>query len=381
MTKSTRLDFIDVLRAVAILLMLQGHFIDATLAEVYRDTEQTWFATWKFVRGFTAPLFFTVTGLVFTFLLLRDGRPLLENVRWQKGIRRGFFLIFVGYLLKTSIFSLVRFRFPSYFFAVDVLHCIGLALIFIALVYGLFRRLLPQMGLGVLLLGLGFGIFLLEPTRASIFVDEWPRWIANYVSRDFGSTFTPFPWIGYSCVGAFFGTILRYRPHWAFGHRLPLAIAVMGIAFTFYSSGWLMDLYRFTGWDDFRAVAYNNAHFIRGGHAWFIIAVFMWVVARLRSVPALLSSIGSETLTVYVGHYAVLYGSFLGLSLARYFHHALPPVLAISGAICFVFFFVGVVASLPTIRNWVEIGRSFVVREVTEGWEYLNEAWRRWRSA
>ena len=34
---STRLYFIDAVRAFAILMMLQGHFIDTLLAPIYRD--------------------------------------------------------------------------------------------------------------------------------------------------------------------------------------------------------------------------------------------------------------------------------------------------------------------------------------------------------
>ena len=93
-----RLQFIDAIRAYAILMMLQGHFVDTMLAYRFRDLENALYSTWFFMRGMTAPIFFTVTGLVFTFLLLRDGRPIKENERIRKGIRRGFFLIFLGYL-------------------------------------------------------------------------------------------------------------------------------------------------------------------------------------------------------------------------------------------------------------------------------------------
>ena len=67
-----RLQFIDAIRAYAILMMLQGHFVDTMLAYRYRDLENALYSTWFFMRGMTAPIFFTITGLVFTFLLLRD---------------------------------------------------------------------------------------------------------------------------------------------------------------------------------------------------------------------------------------------------------------------------------------------------------------------
>jgi len=41
MAQSNRLYFIDAVRAFAILMMLQGHFIDTLLAPVYKDYSNT----------------------------------------------------------------------------------------------------------------------------------------------------------------------------------------------------------------------------------------------------------------------------------------------------------------------------------------------------
>ena len=52
-----RLYFIDAVRAFAILMMLQGHFIDTLLAIEYRDSNTLAFNTWQYFRGITAPVF------------------------------------------------------------------------------------------------------------------------------------------------------------------------------------------------------------------------------------------------------------------------------------------------------------------------------------
>lgn len=52
-----RLHFIDAIRAWAILMMLQGHFIDGLLAPQFRDLDQKWFQIWTYFRGITAPVF------------------------------------------------------------------------------------------------------------------------------------------------------------------------------------------------------------------------------------------------------------------------------------------------------------------------------------
>ena len=59
-----RLIFIDVIRAYAICMMLQGHFITALLGEPYWDESNIYFHTWHYFTGITAPVFLTIFGFV-----------------------------------------------------------------------------------------------------------------------------------------------------------------------------------------------------------------------------------------------------------------------------------------------------------------------------
>ena len=52
--KTNRLYFIDAIRAFAILMMLQGHFIDTLLAVEFRNTSNLAFQIWQYFRGITA---------------------------------------------------------------------------------------------------------------------------------------------------------------------------------------------------------------------------------------------------------------------------------------------------------------------------------------
>ena len=61
MGKPPRLYFIDALRAFAILMMLQGHFISGLLDPVFKDPSNPIYSFWLYCRGFTAPVFFTIT--------------------------------------------------------------------------------------------------------------------------------------------------------------------------------------------------------------------------------------------------------------------------------------------------------------------------------
>ncbi|MFT6995655.1 MAG: peptidoglycan/LPS O-acetylase OafA/YrhL, partial [Maribacter sp.] len=104
--KNTRLYFVDAIRAWAILMMLQGHFIDGLLDNAFRDDSNILFTIWKYFRGITAPVFFTVSGFIFTYLLIKAPEKGWDNPRVKKGIRRGFELLIIGYLLRLNLFGL-----------------------------------------------------------------------------------------------------------------------------------------------------------------------------------------------------------------------------------------------------------------------------------
>ena len=100
MKESKRLYFLDALRAFAILMMLQGHFVSGILDPLFKDTTNSVYNLWLYCRGFTAPVFFTVTGWVVLFLLLKNPIQGLQNPRIKKGLKRGLELILWGYVLQ-----------------------------------------------------------------------------------------------------------------------------------------------------------------------------------------------------------------------------------------------------------------------------------------
>ncbi|MEM6394912.1 MAG: heparan-alpha-glucosaminide N-acetyltransferase domain-containing protein [Bacteroidota bacterium] len=346
-----RLVFIDLLRAFAILMMLQGHFVDVTLSDTARDLSNPVYELWLFMRGLTAPVFFSITGLVFTYLLLRDGRQVWQNVRWQKGVRRGGFLFVLGTLLKVNIFVLMLGYFPAWYYSLDVLHCIGIGLLGVCGLYMVAEKL--RIELWPLFLIFGTGIFLLEPVRTGIDWSTWPRLIANFWTRDFGSMFTVFPWLGYVFIGGAFGSLLHARPKWAFGFRLPLVVASLGYALCTLSGVLLMVLFQYTDWSVFKAVANYNYLFYRLGQVFICFAIFMFVVPRLPKVPKLWTKIGTETLTIYCVHYVVLYGTWLGLGISFFAKDAFSGWAAGIGAVLFVAAHVLMIYHIEPIRAYV----------------------------
>ena len=331
--ESSRLYFIDIVRAFAILMMLQGHFVDTLLAVEYRDLNHSAFATWSYFRGITAPTFFTISGLIFTYLLLKAKEKGVENTRIRKGISRGFFLIGVGYLLRIPLNSWLSGKFPTSFLKIDVLQCIGLSLILVILLYLLSAK--TNSIFSVVTLSLGLLIFVTEPMYRNLSLPDIPIFLSNYVSKSNGSVFNIIPWFGYVSLGAFLSTIFfKYLDRKNFKKWILFIFISVGLLLIFYSSFFLAKLTKLTGIQIFLESASYNYLFTRFGNVLLYFSFFYALESYLK-FPLLLK-IGQKTLSIYVIHFIIIYGSFTGLGLNTIIGKTLHPTQAVLGAISFL---------------------------------------------
>ncbi len=322
------------MRAWAILMMLQGHFVDGLLDMAFRDPENIGFQIWKYFRGITAPVFFTVSGFIFTFLLVRQASAGLENPRISKGIKRGLQLIFLGYLLRMNFFGLLKGEVYGSFYFVDVLHCIGLSILGIIGIYQLTRNSRKWLFPSVLLTITGV-LFLFEPFYKTWNFDFLPYAIANYFTKTNGSVFTIIPWMGYTAFGGFLAFVFnRFKSH-KFLYPTAISMAsLLGLALVFLSSDFFMTLFKWTGISLFSNIYFNNYLFIRLGDVLVVFAIFMLLRSYLNR--PLLLRLGQNTLSIYVIHFMILYGSFTGIGLYYYLSFSLNPLFVIPGAILFM---------------------------------------------
>ena len=164
--KRPRLKFIDMARSIAILLMLEGHFTGAALSSEYRKDSYWLYSVWHNIHGLTSPLFFTVTGLIFVYLLSANNTiKYFENIRVKKGFKRVRELIFWGYFIQLNLWSIGQsFYYNSefhfdWFYAFHVLQSIGFGIFFLLVIYGIFK-LINKGPLYVYYLIAGLTIFL-----------------------------------------------------------------------------------------------------------------------------------------------------------------------------------------------------------------------------
>ena len=330
----SRLFFLDAIRAWAILMMLQGHFIDGLLDNAFRDNSNILFTTWKYFRGITAPVFFTVSGFIFTFLLIRSPQTGWNNPRVKKGIKRGLELLVIAYLLRMNIFGLFKGEVYDSFYLVDVLHCIGLSLLFIIgfyiLTFAKQKWIFPTILVSTTLL-----LFIFEPIYKASSFEFLPQVFANYLTKANGSVFTIIPWLGYATIGSFMSVLFsKYQESKnLYQYVVPTYIAI-GLILMFLSSDFFLSIYEVTGIQLFQDIFNNNYLFIRLGDVLIVFSIF--ILLRKFLMNATWLRIGQSTLSIYIIHFIILYGSFTGVGLYRFFHHSLNPFIAIPGAILFM---------------------------------------------
>lgn len=327
-------------------MMLQGHFIDTLLDPVYKSHDYTAFSIWSYFRGITAPIFFTITGVVFTYLVFKADIN-KQKQRLLKGIQRGFMLIAIGYALRAQPFLWLKGYFNSYFWVVDVLQCIGLSLIILVVILKLCHN--NKWLFSLVVCSITFIVFSTEPSYRTIELSHLPLFLENYFSKSHGSVFTFFPWVGYVTIGAFIAQIIYlFQNKKDFKIYFCFSMLSIGGLLIYCSSSFLKLITKLSGIEVFELAANYNYLYTRLGDVLIVFTLFYTFERFLKN--SLITDIGTKTLSIYVIHFIVLYGSFTGVGLKTFFNKSLNPNEAIIGAVIFLIS-VSTIAILRTKTN------------------------------
>ncbi len=341
-----RLHYLDALRGFAIIMMLQGHFVHSMLDLSTIHENNAIYEFWKYCRGFTAPLFFTISGWVITFLLIKNQQQGLRNPRLKKGLKRFIELLFWGYLVRLNFPILLQKKINSSFLVVDVLQIIGFGLLFIILIYCLFYFLRKK--IGWIYLAIGVIIFIYEPLYRDIEFKNLHVFFASYLTQANGGVFYLFPWLGYVSIGAFFGCF--QTTNFVLKDILAATLIAFGLLIIYKSSSlfiWIDSLWEFE--TVFYKIAYNNYLFIRLGDVFLLVGVFMLFEKFLRQKA--LKFIGTKTLDLYIVHYFILFGSLTGLGLQKLFPKSLNGWQVSISALLFILLCIAIVYGLDQFKQ------------------------------
>ncbi len=306
----------DLARAVAVLLMVQGHTIDALLHPDFRNSLQ--YNAWLYLRGLTSCTFLFLSGAAFSLTGLRhwdDQRRFSK--RSSKRVRRLVFFLGLGYFVKFPMGRFVDLPYASEerwrsFFAVDVLQNVAITLLGLQLLIVLTRT--PRR-FAVACAVIGALVVGLTPLAHGIVgTDHLPLIVVSYLSHGTGSLFPLFPWAGFTLFGAAFG--VTAAPWATRDHLRLLARALFLIGALLAVGAGLMGEF---GWFEYGVHDWWRASplsFVqRFGSVLLLLSVIAAIGHHVTRLTPPLQGLAEESLLVYAVHVALLYGSHWTVSL------------------------------------------------------------------
>jgi hypothetical protein len=321
-----RVIFIDLARALAVVLMVYGHTISALLAPEYRSGP--WYDAWVFQRGLTSSLFLLLSGFAFSIATTRHWAAHMRvSPAVVKRLRRFTLFIALGYVLHFPVGQLAqlagigadRWRL---FLAVDVLQLIGVMFILIQALVMISRSRRVFMAASFVLAVL---VITLTP---AVWRGEWtdimPLALASYLSPASGSQFPLFPFGASVLIGAAAGQLYA---RWGASHLTAFANRVLigagaGLALAALAT-------RAAGVDVFGPGAGSGIpgeFMLRTGVSLVILGLLAHASRAVTHLPHVFGAVAQESLLIYFVHLCIVYGSVWNRGLVQYIGETLTPL-------------------------------------------------------
>jgi uncharacterized membrane protein len=359
-TATGRLEFLDLVRGVFLLVMVEGHTLRALLDPAIKSTAA--FQYHELIHNLPGPAFLFASGVAFVY----STRAQWDSYRrWGPKLRRRLSrwlaVLAIGYGLQLTYATLRRTLSETtpeqfaFLVSLNILQCICLSLILLQVL----AMVVPEMKWFFNVAALGSIVIAFATPFAWDIGREWPVWLASLVSGRTRSAFPLFPYAGFALAGAAWGyqhALARERDEEAAFLRRSawfcvwLCLGSVAVALAplpqIYSDFWYTSPLFF-----FLRVGILGLLTIGARHA------ETRLMPRFRE---LLAIIGKESLLIYVVHLIVLYGSAFNpdTNLVKVAGRAQP--LAESLLIWLIF--TAAMVLLGVWWSWWKRGREWEVR-------------------
>ncbi|MCK9410584.1 MAG: DUF1624 domain-containing protein, partial [Bacteroidetes bacterium] len=202
--------FIDLLRFLAVVFMIQGHTFDALLDFSLR--KNTLFFVHDFFHGFIAPMFLFASGVAFGISTFKKWE---EHITPTKHVARRFGkfigLLIIGYALHLPFFSLQKIlteatpKEIAAWLQVDALHCLAVSMLVLQTAVFLLKDEKKFIYFAGVLAAV---VIAVAPFTWGMNVKETlPLWLGSYVNMQNSSWFPLFPWSAYIFCGVIFASV------------------------------------------------------------------------------------------------------------------------------------------------------------------------------
>ncbi|RPH37751.1 DUF1624 domain-containing protein [bacterium] len=339
--KPKRLDFIDLLRGWAVIIMIETHVLNATLLPSLRL--ELPFKILDFINGLVAPAFLFASGLAYAVVTRRKlhdylsfGPPLLKQL-W-----RLLFILIIGYGLHIPKFYFHHLMYEAgeeawhAFFQVDVLQCIAVSLLTLQILLLVLRS---ERRLYMVTAGLTAAIIIASPLVWG--VDFWtifPIPLAEYFNGRHFSGFPLFPWSAFLFAGALMGYSYLQAGGGSAPANLPakapfmkrvawVGLGLVLLSFPLHPLGAMI----YPVYDYWKSSP--GFYMLRLGLVLLLCAgAFAFEYRRGVSPRSIVTLIGRESLLVYTVHLMLIYGNYGSGHFADHVHlsYGYGEVLAVS---------------------------------------------------
>ena len=351
-----RVIFIDLARAIAVILMVAGHTSSALLAKSYQSGE--WFEVWTFQRGLTSALFLLLAGFAFSIATTRHWNTHLAlSPPVLKRARRFAMFVVLGYALHLPmrpIWKVADATEPQWraLFGVDVLQLIGVTLLAVQALVLVCRSRRVFMGVSF---AIAIAMVAVSPF---MWRTDWTRVmplpLAAYLSPGTGSLFPLFPWMAYVLIGAATGQVYA---RWGAAHMGAFArwgMLLPGTALLVLGSALLSDV--------------PSDVALRTGSCFLVMGAVALISQRISQLPHVFGAVAQESLVVYFVHLCIVYGSVWNPGLFQVFGERLSPqatlgfvVAVVLPMIALAWYWNRLKHVRPATARWVSVGAGVVL--------------------
>jgi uncharacterized membrane protein len=202
----SRRAYLDWLRGVAVLIMVEAHLFDSWVRVPDRSEHPYRWAI--AIGGYSAPLFLFLAGVALALAIgSRQRRGLTVSEAAAIARRRGWQILGLGVVFRLQSFIVSGGPFPQTLLKVDILNVMGLSMVLAAVLWRAAAKDLWRAA--ALSVGALFFVVTTPVIRQMTAVASLPYPIQWYFKAVPGSgAFTLFPWVGFLLGGAVIGVWL-----------------------------------------------------------------------------------------------------------------------------------------------------------------------------
>jgi uncharacterized membrane protein len=320
-----RIESVDWLRGLAVVLMIQTHLYDSWCNAAAKATEA--YAWSRYLGGIPSRLFLLLVGVS---MAIKYEAQIARGVDRREMVRgaakRGLEIVALAYLFRLQEYVLGGFYDWRDIFRVDILNCIG-ASMFLAAFIAAPRRGRPTI---VGCLAAAAVCIALGPVLGPHHFPDWlPRPLTSYLGGERPMSWFPiFPWLGWALIGVPLGHYwVRAGATQRRQARAFVITAVVGVAMA-----WAVVLIRRY---DPHIIRYPSEMVQQMGPGTFFyrlgtigpMALLAYLVTRLSGARfSVIQQLGKTSLLVYWVHVELVYGHLFGR-----LHHKLSMAQATVG--------------------------------------------------